>query len=307
MMFGLDIGGTKMELAIFNERLERQDAWREATPKSNYQEFVATIAGMVAEADRKAGKRSSIGIGMPGFVDAKGYGVAANLPCINGKPLNLDIPERLGRPVAFENDVKAFILSEVEGGAAAGAERAIGIVLGTGLAAGLCINGELYRGRQNVAGEYGHIPLSAVVRQRYGLPLRACGCGLTACVERYLAGSGLTWLCEYTGSGYRDIATMLDGLRAGEERAEKVFSLYMDCLASFFAELTLILDPDVIVLGGGLSNVPEIYERVIPAMTRYLFNGVTAPGIVRPHFGDSSGVRGAALLGHRLSRQSQTR
>lgn len=300
MLYGLDIGGTKIELAIFNEELERQDTLRRPTPKADYREFLSAIEDMVAEADRRTGRQGSIGIGMPGFVDAEGRAVSANVPCINRQEVNRDVRERLARPVAFENDVKAFVLSEVQGGAAAGAERAIGVVLGTGLAAGLCIRGELYRGRQNAAGEYGHLPLSVVVQQRYQLPLRNCGCGLRGCVERYLAGPGLEWLCEFTGSGYGDIATLLLGLRAGAEAAENVFSMYIDCLASLFAELTLVLDPDVIVLGGGLSNIHEIYDRLAPVVCLHLFAGLTAPEIVPPKFGDSSGVRGAALLGHRL-------
>ena len=300
MMYGLDIGGTKIELAIFNNEYQVEESWRVATPIRDYDQFISTVVGMVGEADQKTGNQGSVGMGIPGFVDSNGSVVSANVPCINGQCVQKNIAAELGRPVGFENDVKAFALSEANGGAADGAHSSLGLVLGTGVAAGLCIDGKLYAGRQHVAGECGHIPIAASLMHKYKLPMRDCGCGGVGCVEQYLSGPGLQWLCGVLGSEYTDVPGLMYGVRQGESRAEVVFQVYLNCLASFLAQLTLMYDPEVIVLGGGLSKINEIYERVSPMIEEYLFKGVSAPRIMSPKFGDSSGVRGAAILGQQV-------
>ena len=301
MMYGVDVGGTKIEVAIFDNNLERLESWRVATPKQDYQAFLTAIVDMVREADQKTGTTGSVGIGCPGFVDQQGYAVAANISCINGQPLMADITQSLGRPVAFENDVKAFVLSEANGGAADGAQQVLGIVLGTGVSGGQCIDGQLYYGKQHIAGEYGHIPLPAILQQRYKLPIRRCGCGSNkGCVEQYLSGPGLLWMCTHFGQPYASVPELIEGLRNNEQGAHTIFNAYVDCLGSYFAQLTLMFDPDVIVLGGGISNITELYQQLPDAVAAYLFKGVSVPVIVPPKFGDSSGVRGAAILGHRL-------
>lgn len=317
MMYGLDIGGTKTELAIFDQELRLLTSWRIATPQESYPQFLQTIIGMVEEADRQsagllansaesqghngeqqdAAAQGSVGIGIAGFVDQQGCGVAANIPCINGQPFARDVPKRLGRPVGFENDVKAFVLSESQGGAAAGVKHALGIVLGTGLAGGLCIDGQIYYGRQNIAGEYGHIQLSAILQQRYQFPLLQCGCGALGCVESYLSGPGLLWMCSHFGGNYLSVPKLIQGVQAKETKAQEIFTAYIDCLGSYFSKLILLFDPDVIVLGGGLSNIAEIYQLLPEAISCYLFAGANPPPVVPPRFGASSGVRGAALLG----------
>lgn len=297
MIYGLDIGGTKVELAIFDNELNREKSWRVATPKQVYSEFLATISEMIQEADKIVGALGSVGIGLPGFIDQQGCAVTANIPCINGQPLSIDLSHRISRKVSFENDVNTFILSEVNGGAASESKHALGVVLGTGVAGGLCINGELYYGKQNIAGEYGHMPLPGILLQRHKFPLRQCSCRIWGCIEQYLAGPGLLWMCSHFGGEYDSIPSLIQAVRDNDAKALKIFAAYIDCLGCFFAQLTLIFDPDVIVIGGGLSNISEIYQQLPHAINNYLFDGVVPPAIVPPKFGDSSGVRGAALIG----------
>ena len=307
MIYGLDVGGTKIELAVFDAAFDQVSTRRIATPKRNYQEFLDAVVTLVRETDQRLHGKGSVGIGLPGVIDRHRCAVSANVPCINGKPLADDLSRLLERPVAFENDVKAFTLSEVNGGGAAGKSRALGVVIGTGVAGALSIDGKLYRGRQGVAGEFGHIPLPAVLQQRYGLRLRPCGCGLTGCVEMYLAGPGLLWLSEHFNARYHTIVELLQGVRDNHDRAQEILSAYLDCLGCHFAQLTLLYDPDVIVLGGGLSNIPELYQRLPTAIGRYLFTGVAPPPVLPPRFGDSSGVRGAAILGHQEKEKQEAR
>ncbi|MEP1383194.1 MAG: ROK family protein [Paraglaciecola sp.] len=297
MHYGLDVGGTKIELAIFNADFTLSDSWRVATPGDNYQQLLATLAEMVDKADQTTGCEGSVGIGFPGIVDSLGCAVSANIPSINGQPLVADTLKILNRPVGFENDVKAFVLSEANGGAAQSQKNVLGLVLGTGVAGGLCIDGQLLRSKQNVACEFGHIPLPAILQQRYQFPLRQCGCGLLSCVEEYLAGPGLLWMCTHFEAGYTSVPALIKGLQAGESKAQKTFDAYIDCLGCYLAQLTLMYDPDIIVLGGGLSNINELYPPLAAVMKQYLFKGVTPPNVVAPKFGDSSGVRGAAFLG----------
>ena len=302
MIYGLDIGGTKIELAIFDHSpespLNKIDAWRCPTPRQDYQEFLNVVAEMVEDADAKTAGRGSVGIGMPGFLDAQGCAVSANIPCIRGEKILDALSERLGRPVGLENDVNAFAYSEAHSGAAAGEKHVLGLVLGTGVAGGLCIDAELYHGRQKLAVECGHISMSAALIERYSLPILPCGCGAVGCVEPYLSGPGLLWMCGFFGADYKSTAGLMAAVREGDSQAGEIFAAYMQCLGCYFSELVLIYDPDVIVLGGGLSNIDEIYQNIEAAMQPYLIAGALAPKILPPAFGDSSAVRGAALIGH---------
>ena len=299
MIYGLDIGGTKIELAIFDRQLKLQDCRRRPTPTRDYPQFLDAVAGMVQEADQKTGARGSVGIGLCGFLDSRGRAVTANIACINGRRVAEDLAARLGRPAHIENDVNAFTCSEVAGGAAAGVKYALGLVIGTGLAGGLCLDGRLYLGRQKAALECGHIALPAVLQQRHKLPLRQCGCGGWGCAEIWLSGPGLLRLGGLRGADYGDTEGLMAAVREGKAPALEAFSAWMQCLGGFFAQLVLLYDPDIIVLGGGLSGLPEIYQQIEAAMRPWLLGSLTAPAIVPPRFGDSSGVRGAALIGQR--------
>ncbi|MGS2722604.1 ROK family protein [Porticoccus sp. GXU_MW_L64] len=305
MHYGLDVGGTKIELAIFDKQLQLVDSWRVSTPTQSYVEFLDAISSMVSRADRLSEGEGSVGIGLPGFFDADDKVVSANVPGINGRTLRDDLTTRLARPVGFENDVKAFVLSEVNSGSLNNCDTGLGVVLGTGLAGGFVTHGHHLHGRQNIACEFGHIPLPAALQQKYDLPLRFCGCGLQGCVETYLSGTGLTWLCGHFESGYNTVEAMVQGVKQGEPKALQVFDAWLDCLGSFLAQLTLMYDPDAIVLGGGLSNIDEIYPAVGAHIQRYLFRSATPPAVLPPRFGDSSGVRGAAIMGRQAMAEAQ--
>ena len=297
MIYGLDIGGTKIELAVFDAGLNQVDARRIKTPVSDYEQFLQAVCGLVQQADRRYQQKGSVGVGLPMVLDEQQCALSSNIPCVNGKPVARDIAVRLAREVAFENDANSLIYSEVHGGAAKGCERAFGIVLGTGVAGALCLNGEIYRGRHNIAREFGHTGLSAALVQTHQLPLRQCGCGRTACVDQYLSGPSLLWLAGFLGAQYSTVMELMAACRNGERKAGKAFDIYLDCLGDCLAGLTLLFDPEVFILGGGLSNIPELYSRLPEAINNHLLSGLSAPAVLPPEFGDSSGVRGVAILG----------
>ncbi|MBL4672885.1 MAG: ROK family protein [Arenicella sp.] len=297
MIYGLDIGGTKIEIAVYDERYELQASWRVDTPVDSYNTFLDTIVEMVVEADGRSKKVGTVGLGIPGYKGLDGRLVCSNIPCVNGKYLKQDLSQRLGRDVVIENDVMAFVYSESNGGVADGHENVLGVILGTGMSGALCINGHVYHGRQNVAGEYGHVGLSGALLQRYDFPKRACGCGSFGCVEKYLSGPGLLWMSSHFGAEYESVIDLVRGYQQKERCAVVVFNAYLDCLGSYLSELTKMFDPHVIVLGGGISNIGEIYDAIPSIMAKYVLVNTSPPKVVAAMYGDSSGVRGAAILG----------
>jgi len=296
MHYGLDIGGTKIELAIYDNHFNQIDAWRVATPKRNYSQFLATISSLVNEADHRVGASGTVGIGLPCIFDQDGRAVSANISCINNNDVRGDLSKSLHRVVQIDNDANTLALSEAKGGAGEQARILLAVVLGTGVAGGLTISGDLYQGAGNLACEFGHVSLPAILQQRYQLPLLPCGCGLMGCMDQYLSGRGLLRLSSHLGGNYLSVPELINAASSQVIIAEEIFATYVDCLACFLAQLTLSYDPDVIVLGGGLSNIELLYQRLPSAMKPYLFANVLPPKIRRPRFGDSSGVRGAAML-----------
>ena len=301
MHIGLDVGGTKIELAVFDQDLVEVSAWREATPIDDYALFVKTIADMVAAADKQSQAEVSIGISLPGMIGQAGIKSFPNIPCLDNKTVVADLEAAIGRRIGAGNDARNLVLSEANGGAADGAKRAFGIILGTGIGGGLCINGEVYLGANKLAGEWGHMLLPAVLQQRYDLPLRQCGCGASGCIEQYFSGPGLAWLYEHFTGRQKDVPGLTDDMRNGDKDANTVFDAYIDGLATCMSQLFIYYDPDVIVLGGGLSKIPELYSRLPDAFPEAPYAGKKIPQILPAKFGDSSGVRGAAILGQRLN------
>lgn len=296
-IYGLDIGGTKIETAIFDDDLNLVKCWRVETPTLNYQTFLATIEKQISKADKISSHRSNMGIGMPGLINSQGQVLSANIPCATEQFIKRDLQSRLNRPVAIKNDTRLFALSEATGGAGANYQRVFGAIIGTGAAGGLCVDGCLEESSLGIAGEYGHLPLSAQLQQKYQLPILRCGCGLTGCVESYIAGPGIENLyLHFTGKAE---TAMFWGqqLKEGDLRANKILACYLDILGETFAALVKLQEPDVIVLGGGLSLVNEIVEHLPQAIEQHLFSGFKAPKVTSAKFGDSSGVRGAAILG----------
>ena len=298
MHYGLDIGGTKIEIAVFNHNYIVQSTQRIPTPTSDYQVFFDAIKALIEQADRDNNTQGSVGIGFPGVLNPNtGRLLSSNIPCANGMSLKHDLENHLQRSVAVENDCRCFTYSEASGGAADQYTRVFGAILGTGIGGGFCIERKIYSGAQQVSGEWGHIPISAAIQQKYQLPLFDCGCGLSGCVERYIAGPGVARLYHFYGGEKISTPEIIERYRQGEKTAEKTFHTFIDIAAAAMSTLVFTFDPDAIVVGGGLSRVPELYEQLPEAMKPYLFGNLAPPAILPPAHGDSSGVRGAAILG----------
>ncbi|WP_288130878.1 ROK family protein [Microbulbifer sp.] len=305
MIYGLDIGGTKIEFTCFDTALHLQYSERIATPTEDYPAFIDALVSLVEAADVRHGEPGALGVGMPGLIDAEGKSLSANIPCATGKQVTVSLGERLQRPVAIENDCRLFALSEAHDGAGKGHAHVYGAVLGTGAAGGLVINGRLYRSRQGIAGEYGHHPLPAHLRKKYQLPVLRCGCGLTGCLEPYIAGPGLTNLHHYLCGESLTVPQIVQHWRNGDANAIVTRETHKDLLGAAFANLVMAHDPDIIVIGGGLSRIEEMYRDLPEAIEAHLFAGFQSPPITPPKFGDASGARGAALLARQMmERQS---
>lgn len=287
MRIGIDLGGTKIEAVALardgGERFRR----RVATPAGNYDATVRAIADLVGAADAATGVQASVGIGIPGTVSpATGLIKNANSTCLIGKPLDKDIAAAVGRPVRLANDADCFTLSEASDGAAAGAPIVFGVILGTGVGGGLVIEGRVVSGPNAITGEWGHNPLPwPTAAERPG---PACYCGLTGCIETYLSGPGLTRDHGADWTAERIATSDEPGARAAMDR-------YVERLARGLAHVINIIDPHVIVLGGGLSRIGRLYDDV-PRAWRHVFSDIVATRLLPPAHGDSSGVRGAAWL-----------
>lgn len=317
MLYGLDIGGSKTEIALFDEHLQLQDKWRVDTPTDNYQQLVDTIVNLVLQADAKTGVEGRVGIGMPGVLDENNRLLCANIPCANGKNILEVLEQRLNRPIVIENDSRCFVISEALYGAGEGHDNVFCAIIGTGAAGGLAINGKLYKSRQGISGEYGHMQLSGLLQQKYNLPIRKCGCGLLNCYEKFIAGPGLEFLYQHflnplflnpkvdnannsdsssNSKAALDAKQIVELWQQNDPIAVKTIDCYFDLLGACFANLVIAYDPDIIVLGGGLSLIKQIGSKLNDAIDPYLFGNFSAPPIVGAKFGDASGVRGAALL-----------
>ncbi|GAA0361092.1 ROK family protein [Bowmanella denitrificans] len=297
MHYGLDIGGTKMELAIFDNDFTCLEKTRCATPTADYPAFIRSVVELVEEADSRYAMRGSVGLGLPGVVTGDGRALSSNVPCLTGQRVGADLTLALSRPVALGNDCRCFALSEASLGAGKDAQRVLGIILGTGLGGGLCIGGELYARDSQLAGEFGHLGLHPKVVQRWALPLLNCGCGLSGCAETYVSGAGLARLYQHFSHQQADTYVWLEHFRQGRPEAIKTFDCFMDALGSVVAGQVLVLDPDIVVLGGGLSAIAEIHQHLARAVAAHLFKNAAIPKIVVAEGGPASGVRGAALLG----------
>jgi N-acetylglucosamine kinase len=305
MQYGIDIGGTKIGFGVFDKDLNLLSSQRIQTPTEDYVEFLQTILSLVEKADQQYSIDSSVGIGLPCVIDSNNLAVSSNIPCINGKDVHTDIRNKLKRPVGFGNDSETFAMCESISGAGKKYSKVLSVILGTGVNSTLCEQGKLFTSRNKIAGEWGHVILSALHQQRYDLPLLECGCGSVGCIERYVSGKGLEWLYIHMGGSQICAQSVMAEMRLGDTLATKTFHCFLDILAYSFAQLVIYYDPDVIVVGGGISNIPEIYTHLPDLMSEYLFKGVLLPSIVAAEFGDYSGMRGAAILGQD-AKQSMT-
>ncbi|CAM5194526.1 ROK family protein [Alishewanella longhuensis] len=292
--YGLDIGGSKIELAIFDPQLQVQQRWRVATPTQDLPAFIKVVSAQIARADALCGQDAKVGIALPGVIRADGTVISSNVPCLTDQPVAALLTQQLARTVVIGNDCRCFALSEAVAGAGKGYRKVLGYILGTGAGGGFCLDGQLLPGR--VAGEYGHIAISALVAQRHQLPLRQCGCGLLGCVEPYISGTGLGRLYQHYTAKAASSVDWVNAYRQQDTLAQQTFEVYLDILGAHLAGLCLTLEPDCLVLGGGLSQIPELIAALPAAIQDHLFAGVTAPLVLAAEGGDASGVRGAAIL-----------
>jgi fructokinase len=293
MRIGIDLGGTKIEgIAIADDGHERLRR-RAQTPRGDYDRTLAAVAGLVRDIERDVGVQATVGIGIPGAVSpATGVIKNANSTWLIGRPLADDLARMLGRPIRLANDANCFALSEAADGAAAGADVVFGVILGTGTGAGIVVHGKVLTGVNAIGGEWGHNPLPAPKDDERPGPL--CYCGRYGCVETFLSGPGLAR--DYSSTDPRTAEQIAALAAQGEPRAVAALERYEERLARALASVVNILDPDVIVLGGGVSNIGRLYESVPRLWTPHVFSDHVATRLVRAKHGDSSGVRGAAWL-----------
>jgi fructokinase len=295
LRLGIDLGGSKIEIIALDgdgrEILRR----RVATPQGDYRATVGTVAGLVEAVEGELHERGSVGVGMPG-AESRVTGLIknANSTCLIGQPLKRDLQTLLQREVRLANDANCFALSEAVDGAAAGADVVFGVILGTGCGAGVVVRGQVLTGANAIAGEWGHNPLPwPGDHERPGPP---CYCGKRGCLETWLSGPGLAGdFLAATGKGLT-AAAIAAGAQAGDSTCLATLERYEDRLARGLAQVINVLDPDVIVLGGGLSNISRLYENVPRLWGGHVFSDHVATRLLPPVHGDSGGVRGAAWL-----------
>jgi fructoselysine-6-P-deglycase FrlB-like protein/predicted NBD/HSP70 family sugar kinase len=292
---GIDVGGSKIEARLFDEEFQPQEGRRIQTPRGSYEDLLDCISAEVKWLDQRAGFVVDVGIGLPGLVDHRsGQSLTSNLPA-TGKPLRADLIARLNRQVLMANDCKCFALSEANGGAAQGAQTVLGLILGTGVGAGIVHRGRLVLGHNDLPGEIGHIGIPAGVIATYGLPKLRCGCGREGCYETLLSGPGLVRLADHLGLAGETPAQIALSAQAGDKPAESVLELWASMLAELIFTAQCTIDMDCVVLGGGLSRIPGV-ERLLAAAFRARAIGDREVRFAIAQFGDASGARGAAML-----------
>ena len=295
MRIGVDLGGTKIEAALLDEAGTVRFRRRIEAPQQDYAATVAAVAGLVKRACSEAGGDASVGIGIPGTISpATGLVKNANSTWLNGQPLDRDLGLALGRPVRIANDANCFALSEAVDGAAAGAHAVFGVILGTGVGGGLVIGGRVLTGANAIAGEWGHNPLPWPTPVE--LPGPACWCGRRGCIETWSSGPALARTHMESTGQYLTASEIAERAAAGNAEAGESMAQYEERLARALAHTINIFDPDIIVLGGGLSNITRFYENLPRLWEQWVFSDQVATRIVPPLHGDSSGVRGAAWL-----------
>jgi fructokinase len=293
MRIGVDVGGTKIEVIALDGNSRELFRRRVAAPRGDYDATLSTIVALVAAAEDTCGESGSVGVGIPGAISpATGLVKNANSTWLNGRPMAADLPRLLARPVRFANDANCFALSEAIDGAAEGAPVVFGAIIGTGTGGGLVVDGRVVTGANAIAGEWGHNPLPAPCDdERPGPP---CYCGRNGCIETFLSGPALAR--DYQTSIEVDAAEIAARAKSGDAGADACLTRYEDRMARALASVINMLDPHVIVLGGGLSNIERLYDNVPRLLARHVFSDHIATRLVRARHGDSSGVRGAAWL-----------
>ncbi|TMA32210.1 MAG: ROK family protein [Deltaproteobacteria bacterium] len=290
MIIGIDLGGTKIEGVVLGEDLEPVERRRVPTDRERgYEHIVERIASLVHDLRVVAPACGLVGVGTPGSLSARdGTLKNSNTLCLNGRPLQADLERRLGCRVRIENDANCFALAEARAGAGRGYELVFGVILGTGVGGGIVHEGRIWAGPQHVAGEWGHHSIDPAGP--------ACYCGQRGCVETMLSGPALEAAYRAAGGPSQAAAEVAARAAGGEPRAAAVVDRYLDRFGRALANVVNVLDPDVVVLGGGVSGFDALYTCGRDAVARYVFNDELRTPIVRNQLGDSAGVIGAALL-----------
>jgi fructokinase len=295
LKLGIDLGGTKIEIIALDDHGSELLRRRVAAPQGDYSATLTAICNLVESAEDQLGQRGTLGIGTPGTLSrATGRMKNSNSVHLNDRPLLDDLQARLQRKIAISNDANCFALSEATDGAAAGAEVVFGVIIGTGTGAGIVVNGRVLTGINGIAGEWGHNLLPWPNSQEH--PGQACYCGKRGCIETFLSGPGMAQL-HFAATGVNLSAVEISAsAEAGDIDCELSMQRYEHRLARSLAHVINILDPDVIVLGGGMSNIDRLYARIPELWGEWVFSDRVDTRLVQNRYGDSSGVRGAAWL-----------
>ena len=298
MRIGIDLGGTKTEVIALSDLGEELYRYRVPTPRNDYEQTLAAITDLVKRAEAATGQRGTVGMGIPGTLSpVTGLVKNANSTWLNGRPLDKDLQRLLGREVRIANDANCLAVSEAVDGAAAGMQTVFAVIIGTGCGAGVALNGQAHSGGNGNAGEWGHNPLPWMdedeLNYRREVP---CYCGKAGCIETFISGTGFATDYQRLSGIDRKGAEIIQQIEQQDPVAELVMSRYELRLAKSLAHVVNILDPDMIVLGGGMSNVSRLYQTVPQLVKNWVFGGEFATPIRQAVHGDSSGVRGAAWL-----------
>ncbi|ROR06828.1 fructokinase [Erwinia sp. JUb26] len=298
MRIGIDLGGTKTEVIALSDQGEELYRYRVPTPRNDYAQTLAAIADLVKRAEAATGQQGTVGMGIPGTLSpVTGLVKNANSTWLNGMPLDKDLRQLLGREVRIANDANCLAVSEAVDGAAAGMQTVFAVIIGTGCGAGVALNGQAHGGGNGNAGEWGHNPLPWMdedeLNYRREVP---CYCGKAGCIETFISGTGFATDYQRLSGIDRKGAEIIQQIEQQDPVAELVMGRYELRLAKSLAHVVNILDPDMIVLGGGMSNVDRLYQTVPQLVKNWVFGGEFATPIRKAVHGDSSGVRGAAWL-----------
>lgn len=299
MHYGFDIGGSKIALGVFDSSRQLQWEKRIPTPKESYDAFLEAVIGLVVEADERFQCRGTVGIGIPGMPETEGGLLyAANVPAASGKPLRADLSRLLYRDVRLDNDANCFAISEAWDDEFTQYPLVMGLILGTGVGGGIVQNGKSITGHSYITGEFGHIrlPVDALEVVGRDFPLTRCGCGQHGCIENYLSGRGFAWLYNHFYQQSLTSPEIVALWQQGDANAREHVERYLDLLAVCLGNILTIVDPDLVVLGGGLSNFSAIADGLAQRLPRHLLPVARPPRIERARHGDAGGMRGAAFL-----------
>lgn len=299
MYYGFDVGGSKIALGVYN--LQRQQVWtqRVATPKNDYQALLDVLTSLTQQADAFCGEQGSVGLGVPGIpVPDDGTLFSANLPAATGRTLQADLTRRLGREVRIDNDANCFALSEAWDDEFQAYPVVMGLILGTGVGGGLIVDGRPVTGRNYVVGEFGHVrlPFDALAVLGHGVEQPQCGCGKKGCVDSWLSGSGFSRLWQLHNQQALSAPEIISRYYQGDQQAIAHTERYRELLAVCLGNLLTLVDPHLVVLGGGLSNFDALYDGLAERVRPHLLPVAKPPRFEKARHGDAGGMRGAAFL-----------